>query len=357
MINQIHCPLCKSELKTIFTTKDYLVSGEKFDIEECSNCRLRMTNPFPDKEKIGNYYESDAYISHAEESKGIFDSIYNMVRSYMLGRKRKIVENSSGIKQGSLLDIVIENIKTYGTVWSQIVSSVPQNIPDPAKNLLETSPAAHTTMGGIVVNEKCETTVSMLYAAGGVAGGIYGHARPAGYTSMIPLVYGKRAGKSAAQMSLITKQKDIDFEEILSSQDLLNITDIDTKKIKNEIKNIMYSHCWIIRDNHTLTKGLSKIQKVVNDLSNSKGKLHKIIPNKLLEIYEIRNMLDCAEMMISGSLLRKETRGAFRRSDYPELDNKNWLKNLRYKQINGHLKIYPTDVDLKYCKPDNVIIK
>ena len=105
MINQIHCSLCKSELKTIFTTKDYLVSGEKFDIVECSNCRLRMTNPFPDKEKIGNYYESDAYISHAEESKGIFDSIYNMVRSYMLGRKRKIVENSSGIKQGSLLDI------------------------------------------------------------------------------------------------------------------------------------------------------------------------------------------------------------------------------------------------------------
>ena len=105
MINQIHCPLCKSELKTIFTTKDYLVSGEKFDIVECSNCRLRKTNPFPDKEKIGNYYESDAYISHAEESKGIFDSIYNMVRSYMLGRKRKIVENSSGIKQGSLLDI------------------------------------------------------------------------------------------------------------------------------------------------------------------------------------------------------------------------------------------------------------
>jgi SAM-dependent methyltransferase len=105
MINQIHCPFCKSKLKTIFTTKDYLVRGEKFDIVECSDCRLRMTNPFPDKEKIGNYYESDVYISHAEESKGIFDSIYNMVRSYMLGRKRKIVENSSGIKQGSLLDI------------------------------------------------------------------------------------------------------------------------------------------------------------------------------------------------------------------------------------------------------------
>ena len=286
------------------------------------------------------------------------DTIYvDMSKFFKNNTANMTIKAKVGIKstqQGEELSKIIENIRTYGTVWPQIVSLVPQNIPDPAKNLLETSPAAHTTMGGIVVNEKCETTVSMLYAAGGVAGGIYGHARPAGYTSMIPLVYGKRAGKFAAQTLLTKQQKDIDFEEILSSQDLLNITDIDTQKIKSEIKNIMYSHCWVIRDNHTLAKGLSKIQKVANDLSNSNGEKHKITPNKLLEIYEIRNMLDCAEMMISGSLLRKETRGAFRRSDYPELDNKNWLKNLRYKQINGQLEIYPTEVDLKYCKPDNV---
>jgi len=87
MINQTHCPLCKNELVTVFSTKDYLVSGEKFDIAECSDCRLRSTSPFPEKDAIGGYYESDEYISHADESKGVFDSIYNMVRSYMLGRK------------------------------------------------------------------------------------------------------------------------------------------------------------------------------------------------------------------------------------------------------------------------------
>ena len=105
MINQTNCPLCKSELKTVFSTKDYLVSGEKFDIVECSDCHLRMTNPFPDKEKIGSYYESDEYISHADESKGIFDSIYNVVRSYMLGVKKRLVENSTGKKIGNILDI------------------------------------------------------------------------------------------------------------------------------------------------------------------------------------------------------------------------------------------------------------
>ena len=282
------------------------------------------------------------------------DTIYVDMTEFFKNNDLNTDNDIKSTQQGSLLDIVIENIKTYGTVWSQIVSSVPQNIPDPAKDLLETTPAAHTTIGGIVVNEKGETAVPMLYAAGAVAGGIYGHARPEGYTSMIPLVYGKRAGKSAAEMSLRTKQKDIDFEKACSSKNLLNITDADTKKIKSEIRNIMYSHCWVIRDNHTLAKGLNKIQKIANDLSSSNGKTHKITPKKLLEIYEIKNMLDCAEMMISGSLLRKETRGAFRRSDYPELDNENWLKNLRYKKINGQLEIYPTEVDLKYCKPDNV---
>lgn len=105
MINQTHCPLCNNELVTVFSTKDYLVSGEKFDIAECSDCRLRSTSPFPEKDVIGGYYESDEYISHADESKGVFDSIYNMVRSYMLGRKRNIVEKSSENKQGRIMDI------------------------------------------------------------------------------------------------------------------------------------------------------------------------------------------------------------------------------------------------------------
>lgn len=105
MKDQTHCPLCKSELKKVYATKDYLVSGEIFDIVECSSCRLRLTSPFPDKDKIGSYYESDEYISHAEETKGLLDSIYNMVRSYMLGRKSNLVEKSAGKKQGSILDI------------------------------------------------------------------------------------------------------------------------------------------------------------------------------------------------------------------------------------------------------------
>ncbi len=105
MINQTNCPLCKSELKKVHTTKDFLVTGENFDIMECPNCRLRLTSPFPDKDAMGRYYESDEYISHADKSKNVFDLVYNLVRSTMLGRKRNLVEKAVGKKIGSILDI------------------------------------------------------------------------------------------------------------------------------------------------------------------------------------------------------------------------------------------------------------
>ncbi len=105
MINQSYCPNCNIELTKVFSTKDYLVSGESFDIVECSICQLRLTNPFPEKTDIGTYYESDEYISHSDESKGLFNFIYIMVRTYMLGRKRKIVKRSFGSSSGNLLDI------------------------------------------------------------------------------------------------------------------------------------------------------------------------------------------------------------------------------------------------------------
>ena len=105
MIEQTHCPLCKSELKKVYIAKDYLVSSESFDIVECPSCQLRLTSPFPNKDVIGSYYESDEYISHVEGSKSLFDAVYNLVRSYMLGRKSRLVEKAAGMKTGRILDI------------------------------------------------------------------------------------------------------------------------------------------------------------------------------------------------------------------------------------------------------------
>ena len=99
------CPICTREMKFKFVTKDYLVTGESFDIVECETCSIRTTTPFPDKKIIGNYYSSDDYISHDDKVSGIFDSIYGLVRTYQLNKKKKLIGKYFNKSNGEILDI------------------------------------------------------------------------------------------------------------------------------------------------------------------------------------------------------------------------------------------------------------
>ena len=106
MIQIIQCPAChENDLFSVFPSKDYVVTGELFDILECSHCRLRITNPFPDEKEIGRYYESGAYLPHSEEFTGTVNSLYGHVQHLMLYRKRKLVESLTGGSNGTLFDV------------------------------------------------------------------------------------------------------------------------------------------------------------------------------------------------------------------------------------------------------------
>ena len=66
------CPICsKSQLKNFLICKDNTVSGESFVIVECENCGFKFTNPRPDEASIGQYYESEDYISHSNTRRGL----------------------------------------------------------------------------------------------------------------------------------------------------------------------------------------------------------------------------------------------------------------------------------------------
>lgn len=101
-----NCPACSSsKSEKIFTASDYLVSGESFDIMECSDCSLRFTSPIPNEEDIGKYYKSNDYISHTSKGNSIINKIYRIVRYFTLRSKRKIVRRIAQKQSGTLLDI------------------------------------------------------------------------------------------------------------------------------------------------------------------------------------------------------------------------------------------------------------
>lgn len=109
MSNTVHyqqCPVCSSvNISEILSAKDYTVSGEEFNIFQCSACGLRFTQDAPGEGFIGSYYKSQDYISHSDTSKGLINWLYRTVRRISLDKKRKLVQKKTGLKKGSLLDM------------------------------------------------------------------------------------------------------------------------------------------------------------------------------------------------------------------------------------------------------------
>ncbi|MDX5419178.1 MAG: class I SAM-dependent methyltransferase [Hymenobacteraceae bacterium] len=99
-----HCPICgKTEFKNFLVVTDNSVSKESFVIVECENCTFKFTNPRPDTQSIGRYYESEDYVSHSNTKTGIINRAYHVVRSITTRQKVELI-NRHAPNKGSILD-------------------------------------------------------------------------------------------------------------------------------------------------------------------------------------------------------------------------------------------------------------
>ena len=72
---------------------------------------------------------------------------------------------------------------------------------------------------------------------------------------------------------------------------------------------------------------------------------------EIVNSFEAKNMLLTAELLLLGSLDRKESRGAFFRDDYPSTDDDNYLCNIVYKRDNGTITLEHNVPDFKHVTP------
>ena len=232
---------------------------------------------------------------------------------------------------------------------------------DTTARRFETGPLAHTTTGGVRINDRCEASIPGLYAAGAVAGGVYGHARPEGFTVMITLVLGRRAGRLAAENAGQVGEVSVDREAVTASLnraiavfDALKRNGVE--RVRSRVQDTMYRHAWVIKDRAGLEGGLRVLNGIAAANRPAARSAFGAIPEDGWEwarALEASNLLITAELMLTGALERKESRGAFFRADYPETDNENWLRNIVYRQVDGGIEIDAVPVDLRYCGPDD----
>lgn len=84
--------------------KDYTVSKEVFEIVSCNSCGFKFTNPRPEENDLGRYYESDEYISHSNTNEGLVNKLYQIARHYTLSKKLQLVSSAARKNEASVLD-------------------------------------------------------------------------------------------------------------------------------------------------------------------------------------------------------------------------------------------------------------
>jgi 2-polyprenyl-3-methyl-5-hydroxy-6-metoxy-1,4-benzoquinol methylase len=106
MVHHIICPLCSSEKVSLQRTcTDHFVSKRDFTVFSCADCGFLFTQDYPEENEIEGFYESENYISHSDTSEGFSNKLYRFARSFMLRRKKKLIQKITGLKKGTILDI------------------------------------------------------------------------------------------------------------------------------------------------------------------------------------------------------------------------------------------------------------
>ena len=229
---------------------------------------------------------------------------------------------------------------------------------DLANSRVEVSPTAHFFMGGARINTRCMTDLDGLYAAGEDAGGVHGANRLGGNGIADSTVFGGIAGDSMADDVVGREFAPFDetrIEEIIKqAESPLGREGLDPYQLREELRVSNWEKLGIIRDEKGLNEGLAKIQELKERIDQAGIAGDKVSNMPWNDWLNLRNLLDVSELVGSAALERKESRGAHYRSDFPEKNNRDYLKNFFIKRTDGEMKIYERPVVLSRLRPEEI---
>jgi succinate dehydrogenase / fumarate reductase flavoprotein subunit/fumarate reductase (CoM/CoB) subunit A len=226
--------------------------------------------------------------------------------------------------------------KAFGPVIDRLLA----NGIDLTRMPVEVAPTAHYHMGGIAVNDRMETRVEGLFAAGEAVGGANGANRLSGNAITEAFAFGERAGFFAATAAAT----DTGWSTAYADRARAEFAELRKRKatghtpgaMQNSIQDLMWDNAGPFRLGDNLHKALDALRGLrdrLDDLAIAPGEVFNL---DLQDWYELKAMLRTSEAVLTGALNRAESRGAHQRIDLPH-STPGFEKNQRLALVDGHL--------------------
>jgi L-aspartate oxidase len=181
---------------------------------------------------------------------------------------------------------------------------------DITKEPIPVVPAAHYTCGGVVTDLKGKTDLPGLYAVGEATyTGLHGANRLASNSLLECIVIGKAAAADISAQKTPVMPK-------LPLWDESQVEDADEQVVIahnwDELRSLMWNYVGIVRTNRRLERALHRIRLLRYEVQEYYANF-----KVTRDLIELRNLLECAELIVRSALMRKESRGLHYSRDYP----------------------------------------
>ncbi len=217
-------------------------------------------------------------------------------------------------------------------IYEKFVGDDPRDVP------MKIFPGMHYTMGGLWVDFKQSTNIPGLFAAGECEYQYHG-ANRLGANSLVSCIWGGFvAGPSAVQYarSQQTAASNGAFDAERKRQEEANALLINNQgdenpfKIWRELGDLMTRNCTVIRYNKNLHETDTKLVELLERFRKVNLSDKSQWANSTFAFArQLYNLLQLARVIVQGAAMRDESRGAHYKPDFPERDDKSWLKTTK----------------------------
>jgi succinate dehydrogenase/fumarate reductase flavoprotein subunit len=195
---------------------------------------------------------------------------------------------------------------------------------DLTRTPVEVAPTAHYHMGGIAVDERLQTRIEGLFAAGEAVGGPGGANRLSGNAITEALVFGERAGHFAAAAA---GEADPGWLPAYADHARAELAELRARKgsgpapavVQTRLQDVMWEHAGPFRTGEGLQQALAAIHGLRRELPALTVAAGDVFNLDLQDWYELKAMLCSAEAVVVSALNRTESRGAHQRLDAPQM--------------------------------------